>query len=752
MNSTRMVAAFLMAASALALSSSSDDSGSSSTGCATQTLAPAPPTTGEMFTSFSIAYSFIDAASSYIQSWGTSSHSTMNTEAIGSEDEQVWQVYESMNGPLMGVDEFPSVVYHIPANEVSNYVSALQTLEFKLVSLLTLTSAKYSEILAENENLKVANQLNMHADGVSLILSSYYDAFDSEAPCEQFSSLSSIFDVLKYNYWSAQSLFYGNTNQMATTDSLPPATACLNYCTASSTVGGSSSSAASSSASSSSASSAASSSTSSSSASSAASGASSTGCETLAPAPPATGTFFSSVDAAISAMESEMSWLQAWDPSTEATTASNYGEEWNGVNDVVNSFALLFDDSPETLGANEFKTYIVAYQSLQATLINYLAILDSSYPKFKFLNEDGDVAQFVDLHGQYLRQEKDQFYDQWFSSDSPCDQIQSFSSIVMIASSSISSALIVYGFEESYASDFMEPPPSSIPCSNYCTMSSTYSTDSSSTTSSSDASSSAETTSSASPSLAAVASTSSSDASSSAEITSSASLSLAAVTSTITGSTSFIDARSSASTSAESTSYENTTLVNVNTTSSLGPTSTAASSAFSSSSLAGFSSLSTGNISSALVPLTPPTSTLVNVTSAQNLGSTTVVTKFTTYCPELTTFEVNGKKYTVTEATTLTITDCPCTLTSVPTSTDTITVLTTYCPGPTTFEHNGKTYTVTAATTLTIPIATTAGGGAAPVATVEPVESDSGVVPSNGATGLVAGIAALIAGMAVSIL
>lgn len=42
---------------------------------------------------------------------------------------------------------------------------------------------------------------------------------------------------------------------------------------------------------------------------------------------------------------------------------------------------------------------------------------------------------------------------------------------------------------------------------------------------------------------------------------------------------------------------------------------------------------------------------------------TEVVTALTTYCPEPTTFEQNGKTYTVTEATTLTITDCPCTLT-----------------------------------------------------------------------------------------
>ncbi|PBP25132.1 hypothetical protein BUE80_DR004051 [Diplocarpon rosae] len=45
--------------------------------------------------------------------------------------------------------------------------------------------------------------------------------------------------------------------------------------------------------------------------------------------------------------------------------------------------------------------------------------------------------------------------------------------------------------------------------------------------------------------------------------------------------------------------------------------------------------------------------------------TTEVVTKYTTYCPEPTTFVgPNSKTYTVTQATTLTIEDCPCTVTS----------------------------------------------------------------------------------------
>jgi hypothetical protein len=48
---------------------------------------------------------------------------------------------------------------------------------------------------------------------------------------------------------------------------------------------------------------------------------------------------------------------------------------------------------------------------------------------------------------------------------------------------------------------------------------------------------------------------------------------------------------------------------------------------------------------------------------------TEVVTAYTTYCPEPTKITHGGKTYTVTKATTLTITDCPCTITKPATST-----------------------------------------------------------------------------------
>ncbi|GAB7363237.1 hypothetical protein MBLNU230_g3519t1 [Neophaeotheca triangularis] len=43
--------------------------------------------------------------------------------------------------------------------------------------------------------------------------------------------------------------------------------------------------------------------------------------------------------------------------------------------------------------------------------------------------------------------------------------------------------------------------------------------------------------------------------------------------------------------------------------------------------------------------------------------TTEVVTAYTTYCPEPTSFAMNNQTYTVSSATTLTITDCPCTVT-----------------------------------------------------------------------------------------
>ncbi|KAM5380353.1 hypothetical protein ACJZ2D_003455 [Fusarium nematophilum] len=88
--------------------------------------------------------------------------------------------------------------------------------------------------------------------------------------------------------------------------------------------------------------------------------------------------------------------------------------------------------------------------------------------------------------------------------------------------------------------------------------------------------------------------------------------------------------------------------------------------------------------------------------------TTEVVTAITTYCPGPTTLTYDDKTYTVTEETTLTITDCPCTIkkpvkpTKPVYTTEVVTAITTYCPEPTTLTYNNKTYTVTEPTTYTI--------------------------------------------------
>jgi len=112
--------------------------------------------------------------------------------------------------------------------------------------------------------------------------------------------------------------------------------------------------------------------------------------------------------------------------------------------------------------------------------------------------------------------------------------------------------------------------------------------------------------------------------------------------------------------------------------------------------------------------------------------TTEVVTALTTYCPEATTLTHNGKTYTVTEATTLTITDCPCTI-SKPVWTSSYVVYST-C--------NVTTPTQAPYTTTTTPYAT---GKYTPTYTSSPVTAGAGKVVASGA-GLLAvlGLAALL--------
>lgn len=68
---------------------------------------------------------------------------------------------------------------------------------------------------------------------------------------------------------------------------------------------------------------------------------------------------------------------------------------------------------------------------------------------------------------------------------------------------------------------------------------------------------------------------------------------------------------------------------------------------------------------------------------------TEVVQEYTTYCPEPTTLTHGDKTYTITEATTLTITDCPCTITK-PVITSSV-VECHDCPEPTDAPHVPET-------------------------------------------------------------
>ncbi|GMM50849.1 Spi1 protein [Starmerella bacillaris] len=52
-------------------------------------------------------------------------------------------------------------------------------------------------------------------------------------------------------------------------------------------------------------------------------------------------------------------------------------------------------------------------------------------------------------------------------------------------------------------------------------------------------------------------------------------------------------------------------------------------------------------------------------TTKAGVTKTEIVTAFTTYCPGPTIFTMQGRTYTVTSPTTITITDCPCTLTHI---------------------------------------------------------------------------------------
>lgn len=135
------------------------------------------------------------------------------------------------------------------------------------------------------------------------------------------------------------------------------------------------------------------------------------------------------------------------------------------------------------------------------------------------------------------------------------------------------------------------------------------------------------------------------------------------------------------------------------------------------------------------ISLPPPVS--INGTVIPPVWVTTTVSAYTTYCPAPTQVTQGNLTYTVTSATTLTIKNCPCTVSYPATtaSTTTLSYYTTYCPAPTTLTY-GPTFPVT------VPVPTP-GTYTIPVISVTPVAASpptpTAVVPATTTPAVVGG-------------
>ncbi|RDL36427.1 uncharacterized protein BP5553_05779 [Venustampulla echinocandica] len=137
-------------------------------------------------------------------------------------------------------------------------------------------------------------------------------------------------------------------------------------------------------------------------------------------------------------------------------------------------------------------------------------------------------------------------------------------------------------------------------------------------------------------------------------------------------------------------------------------------------------------------PISLP-SPINNATAPPPVWVTTTVSEYTTYCPAPTSVIQGNQTYTITEATTLTITNCPCTVSYPPSTTKTVTVstLTTYCPAPTTITHSSSTYTVTTSGTATIPIVSVTTVPNSPPTPTVPAPGVTAAPPAPTAPGVV---------------
>ncbi|KAG8158401.1 hypothetical protein KVR01_011523 [Diaporthe batatas] len=122
--------------------------------------------------------------------------------------------------------------------------------------------------------------------------------------------------------------------------------------------------------------------------------------------------------------------------------------------------------------------------------------------------------------------------------------------------------------------------------------------------------------------------------------------------------------------------------------------------------------------------------------------TTEIVTAITTFCPEATTFAHAGSTYTVSSATTLTITDCPggCTITKPVTTISSVACSTCAAPSPPVYP-NGTAPAVptTAVGTGSLPTTT----GSSPETTA-PVTAGAGKAVAMSGAGL-AGVLGLAA-------
>ncbi|KAI8669331.1 hypothetical protein NCS57_00747900 [Fusarium keratoplasticum] len=112
--------------------------------------------------------------------------------------------------------------------------------------------------------------------------------------------------------------------------------------------------------------------------------------------------------------------------------------------------------------------------------------------------------------------------------------------------------------------------------------------------------------------------------------------------------------------------------------------------------------------------------------------TTEVVTAYTTYCPGPTEITHGGKTYTITEATTLTITDCPCTITKPVITTSA--VVCHDCPAPPPAKGGNSTF---------VPVVPTGTAPGKPGKPEGPVATPTGGAPEEVPTAGAGKVAAL---------